>query len=227
MKRLSDRRVMVVAVHPDDETLGAGGTLLRLREDGAKLGWLIVTHMAERYGWPGDRIAQRKQEIDTVADSFGFDYVRNLELRPAGLDAYPLAEIVQHMRVAFDEWQPDTIVLPFWEDAHSDHQVAFRAAKSCLKKFRSPYLRRAYSMEVVSETNFSFPGQFKPQVYSDVTETLDRKIDIFGIYASEMQEHPFPRSADAIRALATLRGSEAGMRHAEAFQMIAAFDGLL
>lgn len=227
MKRLSDRRVIVVAVHPDDETLGAGGTLLRLQREGAKIGWLIVTHMAEIFGWPAERVAQRQHEIETVAHRHGFDYVRNLELRPAGLDTYPLAEIVQRMRLAFDEWQPDTIVLPFWEDAHSDHQVAFAAAKSCLKKFRSPYLRRAYSMEVVSETNFSFPGQFKPNVYSDVTSTLDEKIDILGVYASEIQEHPFPRSADSIRALATLRGSEAGVRYAEAFQMIAAFDGLL
>jgi LmbE family N-acetylglucosaminyl deacetylase len=222
-----DRRVLVFAVHPDDETLGAGGTLLKLRESGAATGWLILTHMSEAAGWEPLRIQEREREIAAVSDRFEFDYVRNIGLRPAEIDTYTMGELVRSIREALIEWEPDTVILPYWEDAHTDHRLAFAAAKSCLKKFRAPQLRRVYAMEVVSETNFGFPGAFKANVYSDVSDTLEAKIEIMRLYASELQEHPFPRSPDSIRALATLRGSEAGVRYAEAFHLITAYDGVL
>ena len=220
------RRIAVIAVHPDDETLGAGGTLLRLSRQGAWLGWLTMTSMTTECGWPAQRVAERQAEVEKVAGSLGFADARHRGFRPAHLDGHPMADLIAAVRGALEAWRPDTVILPFWDDAHSDHKIAFQAAKACLKKFRAPYLRRVYAMEVLSETNFSHPGQFLPQVYSDISGLVDAKIEALSLYASEIQAHPFPRSAEAVRALATLRGSEAGFDAAEAFQLIAAYDGL-
>jgi hypothetical protein len=76
--------------------------------------------------------------------------------------------------------------------------------------------------ETLSETNFNFIGNrvFRPNVYADISEYLSDKIETMKIYASELGEHPFPRSEKALRALALLRGSQSGYKAAEAFQLV-------
>ena len=76
--------------------------------------------------------------------------------------------------------------------------------------------------ETLSETNFSFMGRdiFHPNVFIDISEHLNKKIETFKLYESEINEHPFPRSSDSIKALAKLRGSQSGYDFAEAFQLI-------
>ena len=58
------RRHLVIAPHPDDETLGCGGTLLRARAKGDEIYWLIVTGISEAKGFSADRVASRAAEID-------------------------------------------------------------------------------------------------------------------------------------------------------------------
>lgn len=56
-------KVLVIAPHPDDETLGCGGTLLKLAAQGAELHWMIVTAMTAETGFSAERMAQRQDEI--------------------------------------------------------------------------------------------------------------------------------------------------------------------
>ena len=76
--------------------------------------------------------------------------------------------------------------------------------------------------ETISETNFNFTNKnpFYPNVYEDVTGFIDKKIKIMKIYKSELKKHPFPRSVDSIKSLGILRGSQAGFKYAEAFELI-------
>ncbi len=78
-------------------------------------------------------------------------------------------------------------------------------------------------MEILSETNFGLPTKpFIPNIYVDISEYLDSKIQAMRIYKNEIGEHPFPRSIDSIKALACLRGAEAGVKYAEGFRLIKA-----
>lgn len=61
---------------------------------------------------------------------------------------------------------------------------------------------------------------FIPNVYSDISDFLDEKIEIMKIFESELQEPPLPRSIVAIKALAQYRGVAAGVNYAEAFMLI-------
>ena len=213
--------VLVISPHPDDEVLGAGGTLLRRQEEGHHLGWLIVTRMCEGFGWTTEQIARRQNEIKKVKDIFKFEYVLELEFPSTQLDDVPMSKIVDGVSKAFADFQPNEIFIPHPGDIHSDHKKVFEAVASSSKWFRSSSINRILSYETLSETDFGLSSGegFVPNFFVDISSQLDRKIKAMKIYESEIGIHPFPRSEDSIRALACIRGASSGFVSAEAFQL--------
>lgn len=217
-------KCLVVSPHPDDETLGAGGTLHRLGAEGDELYWLIVTHVNTEFGASREQIATRERQLETVAESYGFREVYNLKLTPASLSSLPEGMLIDGIRKFFQHAHPDWVFLPDPHDAHSDHRMTFEAAMAVLKKFRAPYISRIMTMEILSETNFGNAfAHFEPNFYVDISGQLDRKLSTLKMFAGEIAEHPFPRSLEAVKALATLRGTETGTRSAEAFHIVKEF----
>jgi LmbE family N-acetylglucosaminyl deacetylase len=100
--------------------------------------------------------------------------------------------------------------------------VVFNAVAAGTKWFRHPSVRRVLAYETLSETDFGLnasPG-FKPNVFVDITHFIDKKIEAANVYASELGKFPFPRSPEAIRALASVRGATSGFQAAEAFELL-------
>jgi LmbE family N-acetylglucosaminyl deacetylase len=214
-------KVLVIAVHPDDETLGCGGTILRHRERGDEVYWLIVTNISEKYGYDRSRVRDRQKEIDRVSREYGFKDVFKLNMPAARLDQVPRHDLVESVRKVIDSVKPDTVILPYEFDVHSDHRIGFEAAYSCIKVFRHPSVRKVMMMEVLSETEYASAGHaFTPNCFVDVTEHLERKIGILNLYKGETGRHPFPRSEESVRAIATSRGAAAGCRYAEGFMIL-------
>jgi LmbE family N-acetylglucosaminyl deacetylase len=215
-------KTLVVAPHPDDEILGCGGTLLRRKAAGAELAWLIVTGISDVAGWPAERVAQRDKEIDAVSKAVGFDEVFNLRLRTAFLDHLPMSEVINGISNVFKTFQPEEVFVPHYSDVHSDHRVVFDAVSACTKWFRYPSVKRVVAYETISETEFGMIGNssFKPNYFVDISQFIHRKLEIMGIYQSELQPFPFPRSIEAIRALASVRGAASGFLSAEAFELL-------
>lgn len=215
--------ILVVAPHPDDETLGCGGTLLREIAAGASVHWAIASTMTEAMGYAASRIARREREIEEIAAAYRFDAVHRAAFPAARLDTFPVAERVAWLADVMTVVQPDTIYLPHPHDVHSDHAAVFDAAAACTKGFRYPSVRRVYGYETLSETEFGLrPGvaPFHPTRFVDIAAYLDRKIEIMGLFSGEMHMAPFPRSAETIRALAAYRGAVAGTVAAEAFMVL-------
>ncbi len=217
------KKILVVAVHPDDETLGAGGTLLKHCVQGDEINWLICTEMRLNEGFSSERIARRKAEIARVAACFGFASVHHLALPTTRVDTFSMAELTARISPIMTSVAPHTIYLPFKEDVHSDHRRIFEAVHSCTKVFRYPFVQRILMMEVLSETEFApafGANAFVPNVFNDIAEYIDKKLDILGMYEGEMGAAPFPRSEAAVRALATVRGAAAGSMAAESFMLL-------
>lgn len=213
-------RIVVIAPHPDDETLGCGGTLLRHKAKGDEVHWLIMTKPDVNTGFDSEGIAARNKEIEKVALEYSFDSVNQLNFSAARLDGYPIQDIIAEVSTRFRELLPQVIYLPFQHDVHSDHRVIFDAVASCVKSFRFPSIRKVRAYETLSETEFNMSSgsnSFSPNLWIDISQFLDKKIEIMNCYVSEVGAHPFPRSEDTIRALAMYRGSTAGCPAAEAF----------
>ena len=219
---MTTHRTLVVAPHPDDEILGCGGTLLRRKAEGAEVGWLIVTGISEKAGWGAERVQQRQAEMARVTKLIGFDYVCNLQLPADHLDRLSMEDLIGRLSDAFKAFQPDEVFVPHRSDAHSDHRLVFDAAAACTKWFRCPSVRRVLAYETISETDFGLDADrnFHPNCFVDVGNYLERKLEVMTVYESEVGRFPFPRSLEALRALATVRGAASGFIAAEAFELL-------
>ena len=190
-------RVAVVATHPDDETLGCGGTLLKHRKAGDDVFWIVVTSMKAENGFTRKEILRREKEVSKVAGLYRFAGVYHLGFPAAELDRIGRNALTRSIAAAFAEIEPSVVYLPFKGDVHSDHDAVFRAAYGCTKVFRCPSIKKVLMMETISETELAPCNSalsFKPNYFSDISRYLDGKIRIMKVYRTEMGRHPFPRS---------------------------------
>lgn len=218
-------KTLVIAPHPDDELLGCGGALLRCVSEGGTIGWLLMTSITEEAGWPPEKVVERAKEIDRVRDGLGVqpNNFFSLGFATSKLDSIPMHKLVSSMAEVFKLFKPEEILVPYPGDVHSDHRITFEAASACTKWFRYPSVRRVLAYETPSETDFGLDPRvsgFKPNVFLDISKFIDRKLELLATYKSEMGEFPFPRSEKALKALAYMRGSQAGFEAAEAFVLL-------
>lgn len=218
-------KVLVVAVHADDETLGCGGTLLKHKAQGDEIYWLLLTGPTKNHprGFSDERIQHRAELVQHVKEAYGFDGLDYLEFPTQLLHTLDLRDIIKKISEVFKRIQPNIIYTMFANDVHSDHRVAFDAVYSCTKSFRYPFLEKLYMMEALSETEFalSVPAKtFIPNVYVDITDYVEKKLEIMQLYPKEVMAEPFPRSLSSIKAQARVRGSRAGVMYAEAFMLL-------
>lgn len=216
-------KILIISVHPDDETIGCGGTLLKHKDNEDEIYWLILTKTNDKF-ISVPYIGQiQAQFVKKVSLKYGFKNTTHLSFLEIELDKYPLVEIIQQVSNYINQIKPSILYINHYNDVHSDHRVAFDAIYSCTKSFRYPFITKILMYETLSETEFApaLPcASFTPNVYVDITDYFDRKIEIMKLYETELMEEPYPRSLSSIEALARVRGSRCGVMYAEAFMLL-------
>jgi len=221
------KKILVISAHPDDETLGLGGTLLKHKSKGDEIFWLIVTDVFEKDGFSKERVETRKREVEIVANMYGFTKVFKLGFSTTQLDYSLLGQLIQKISQVVNEVTPEILYTLNRSDAHSDHRIIAEAVSACTKSFRFPFIKQVLMYECLSETEFApalHEKIFLPNYFVDITDFIDEKIKIMSVFESELSAPPFPRSIENINALATLRGSMVGVRYAESFQLLKFID---
>lgn len=217
-------KILAIAVHPDDETLGCGGTLLKHKAGGDEIHWIVVTRIGSP-NWSEDLVQKKAREIDAVAKAYEFASVSGLGHPAAELESVPIGELIRSIRGVIADIGPDIVYTVHGGDVHSDHRLVFESISAVLKPLymRELGVRRLLSFETISSTDAAPPNAqsaFLPQVLVDVSEHLSRKLEIMNMYESELQSDFAPRSTSSIEALARYRGSMIGAKYAEAFSVI-------
>lgn len=215
-------KILVISAHPDDEILGLGGTLLKHKEKGDDIIWLIITDMKKKDGFTQDQINTRLLEIDKISRILNSQTL-SFNFSTAKLSSLNLNDIITRISDVIETYRPHRIYTTNRSDVHSDHRIVFQATISASKHFRHPYVKEVLMYECLSETEFAPPfseNAFLPNYFIDISKYLNKKIEMMKIYESEIHKFPFPRSEQSIKSLAMYRGSTVGFEAAEAFQII-------
>jgi LmbE family N-acetylglucosaminyl deacetylase len=213
-------RLVVIAPHPDDETLGAGGTIARFAAEGATVSVLIVSgHLPPLY--PQESFDTTRREAGEALAVLGVSDVQFLEIPATQVHERPIAELNGAVSRFVRSRNPEMVLLPF-PDRHIDHRVIFDAAVVACRPVHPAAPRVVLAYETLSETHWNVPGvepAFVPEVFIDISSHMETKDRALRCYASQISEAP-SRSLDACRALARFRGSQNGCEYAEAFKAI-------
>lgn len=218
------RRILIISAHPDDETLGCGGTILKHVSYSDEIYWIVSTQAHEPQ-WSAQIIQKKAEEVEAVAKAFSIRKVFKLGFPTIRLEQVEQGVLMNALREVIEEVKPEIIYTIHSGDVHSDHRALFTATLAVLKPFYMQRLgvKRILSFECLSSTDAAPLTQntpFVPLVFSDITPFIDRKIEIMHLFESELQPEPAPRSDSAIRALARFRGATINVEYAEAFMLI-------
>ncbi len=217
-----NKRILVIAPHHDDEVLGVGGTIARFTAEGAEV---FVAILTKGYAPEFD---ESDYEIDcqealSAHNVLGVKQTIFASFPAARLDTIPHLEVNKKLVEICRKVQPDILFIPFNGDIHLDHQRVFMSALVATRPVNNNVPKYIYAYETLSETNWNAPyltPGFQPNVFVNISDYLEQKIQSMKMYASQIKPFPNERSDESLRALATLRGSTVGCFAAEAFVLI-------
>ena len=209
---------MVLAPHPDDEIIGTGGLLSRLTRE--KSDALVL------YGsMPNDvRRAEAVHGLSILDDFDGrIDYEHLYFDTDGDLDMKPMKELVTDIEEHIQRFTPDMVIMPEPGGFHQDHRAIAEAAIAALRPNGGTFNYRPPIVAVYEEPSDYWTletEQHHPILYVSLTdEDIERKCQAMKSHISQDRPHPSERSVEAIRALATLRGAQAGVHLAEAYEV--------
>lgn len=208
-------KVLIVGAHPDDEILGVGGTICKHIQNNNEVYVCIVTKAFEPI-WNQDYIENKKKEQSMVDGFLGIKGRYNLDYPTTQLNIVPHGKINEDISKVINIVNPDMIYTHFENDMNYDHTLVFRA---CMVATRPPKHIKLICFETLSETEFNNKN-FIPNYWVGIEQFINKKIEAFKIYKSEVKEHPHPRSPEGIKILAQKRGMDICTKYAEAFMVI-------
>jgi len=220
-------QVLVVAAHPDDEVLGCGAAMARLAGEGHTVHVAILGEGAtSRSGESGSQLAEgvaalREQSLRAAA-ILGVTRVTHHGLPDNRFDALPLLDVVKCVEGLLEEVRPAVVLTHHGGDLNIDHAITFRAVLTATRPLPGGTVRALYAFETPSATEWAFEttAVFQPNVFVDVSQSLEAKLQAMSCYAGELREHPHPRSLRALRASAASWGPVAGLAAAEPFRLV-------
>jgi LmbE family N-acetylglucosaminyl deacetylase len=221
-------KVLVIAAHPDDEVLGCGATAARLAQEQHEIhfaifGEGITSRHSRRSDADESQLAELHRQARAAAAKLGVQSLVLHKFPDNRLDTIPLLEVVKVVEELVDRMKPEVIYTHHPGDLNVDHGVIHRAVLTATRPMVGQPVREIYAFEVPSSTEWAFGSLqpvFRPNVFVDVSATLDTKIAAMACYETETREFPHPRSAEALRAVAMRWGSVAGCHAAEAFELV-------
>jgi len=217
------RTIACIAAHPDDEVLFAGGSLARHIRVGHRVEILIVASGLDSRGTASDTAhIQLRTHAETAASRLGANPPRHLALRDNALDSIPLLKVIKPIEAFIDDVRPTIVYTHHRGDLNVDHRVVHDAVLTACRMLPDAPVERILTGETLSSSEWQSADHaaFRPNVYHNITDTLDAKVAAMQAYSGEIRQFPHPRSSEAIKAMAALRGSTVGFEAAEAFMLV-------
>tara|TARA_B100000900_G_C20567840_1_gene711913 strand:+ start:1213 stop:1884 length:672 start_codon:yes stop_codon:yes gene_type:complete len=218
---MKNERILIVAAHPDDEVLGCGGTISKLK-DNNNINLIFMTNGVSARGIKRSKeIKQRKNSALKLCKYLSISKPVFFNFPDNQMDKIPLLKIVKKIENQINIYKPTTIFTHYSHCLNVDHKITFNAVITACRPTSKQTVKKILSFEIPSSTDWAlFKGkQFQPNYYIDITKNLRHKIEQLKFYKKELRKYPHSRSIKGIKSLAGVRGVSCGVKYAEAFYL--------
>ena len=223
-----NKRILVVAAHPDDEVLGVGGTIINHSKKGDIIHILIMAEGVTSRN-PKRNVSSDKRKLsdlharcNEVSKLLGAEKLIMCNFPDNRMDSIDLLDVVKEIEKEVEDFKPDIVYTHHAGDVNIDHVITHKAVVTACRSLPEKSVKTILFFETLSSTEWQMQTSdksFMPNWYVDITDSLKQKQKALHLYKSEMRSFPHPRSYEAIECLATYRGSIIGAQRAEAFML--------
>ena len=219
----TNKKILVVVAHPDDEVLGCGGTILKYIDEGYKVDLITLTDgVSSRSIKKQNNNIEKKRRLEALLKSskiLGIKNILNLDFPDNKLDSVPILDIIQPIEKKIIKFKPCKIITHFDNDLNKDHNIVSKAIQTICRPITAFNINEILFFEVLSSTEWHLnkKNSFVPNKFVDITKTIHKKISAFKSYKREIQKFPHSRSIEGIKTIAKYRGMMSGLKYAEAF----------
>ena len=210
------KKALILAAHPDDETLGCGATIHKLSKEGYDIQLLTFT---DGVGSRNNNEKNRNSKLELVSKVLGISRYTIGNFPDNAMDSVPLLDLCKFIEENVD-YTPDIIFTHFIGDLNVDHQLV---TKATLTAFRPQHGNKTkiYSYYVPSSTDYNPLSYFDGNSYFELNQkNVNAKLEALRYYDKEMREYPHTRSYKNIDNLMKVWGSEVGLLHCEKHKLI-------
>ncbi|MBU3207618.1 PIG-L family deacetylase [Clostridium algidicarnis] len=214
--------ILVIAPHADDEILGVGATMAKYIANKDKVYVCVATRGVQPL-FDIEIVKKVRNETILSHKLLGVTETFFLEFPAVMLEQVNRYEINDRIFEVIKQVEPDIVYIPHFGDMQKDHEIVAEAAMVAVRPKCDHKIREVYAYETLSETEWNNPhssNAFLPNVYNDISDYLNLKVEVMKCFESQLSEFPNPRSLEAIEALAKYRGSTINAKAAEAFMLI-------
>ena len=220
------RKILIIAAHPDDEILGCGGSAARFIAEGSEVSTLILGEGVTSRDEKRQRTLRKKdleklkKEVHEANNVIGIKNIFLYDFPDNRFDTIAFLDIVKIIEEVKNKISPDTLYTHCWQDLNIDHRLTYQAVLTACRPLQVETVKEIYSFEVPSSTEWNYPYMFSPNIFIEINQTIQKKVNALQCYSSEVKEFPHPRSLEAVKVIARRWGSVAGVNYAEAFELI-------
>jgi len=220
------RKVLVIAAHPDDEVLGCGGTIARLFKKGYEIYVLILGEGITSRDDIRDiqkresEILDLKRQAEEANKILGVKQVFHHDFPDNRFDTVPFLDLIKVIEKIKNQIKPEIIFTHYEKDLNIDHQIIYRAVITATRPLEEETVKEIYSFEIPSSTEWSYPLSFSPDIFFNISGTIDVKLRALEEYKSELREYPHPRTLEGIKLIAKNWGMKVGLEYAEAYKTV-------
>ncbi|HEC1790123.1 TPA: PIG-L family deacetylase, partial [Campylobacter lari] len=212
---MKNNKILIIAAHPDDEVLGCFGTIAKYIQQGYEAYTLILGEGKTSREINSENEQEiLEDELFKANNLLGIKKVFRKFFPDNAFDKIPLLEIVKSIEEVKNEIKPNIIFTHYEKDLNIDHQITYKATITATRSLQEESVKEIYSFEILSSTEWNYPLSFQPNVFFDISETLDLKLKAMSFYQSELRNYPHPRSLEGIKINAQYQGMRVGLQYA-------------
>ena len=218
---LKNQRLLVITPHSDDEVLGCGGLISKIKKEGGKV-FVLIFNLGFEKDDTKESQEKRKNEVKEAMNVLkvdGYHLVNDQPDNNRDLDAEPLHSLIEVIEstssVSLEKITPTIVAIPTIFSHHQDHVHVHHACIAALRPINTPISNIVLSYEAPEHSRWSASGVFEPNLFVEIDDVIENKIIAFNKYRSQIR--PGGRDDDSIRNQAKYRGQEVGKNLCEAF----------